>query len=141
VELALARARGAEAPEAEAVADDKARFAVESVHTEPHLIAARYVRGDGYDLVARLADLRSEHPGLVTLRPEATLARGDRLRRWAVTVIAVTIPLVFAFLVVDFPRRRREVSPSGAARDFQDLELVPGRGPRSDRAACAAGWS
>jgi len=128
-ELALAKARGAVSPPSEAVVERKARFQMQQALSgggREHLTSARYERGDGYDVLRRLADVRREHPDLVGLDPDIELERGDRLTRWALLVLAATIPLVIGFLLVDFVQRRRgNRAPAARQRGARDVSLVP----------------
>lgn len=125
LELALAKARAAELPPAAAVAERKAIFAIEQAVGGDHLIGDRYARSVGYDIGRRLADVRARRPNLLALDPDAALARGDRLSRWALLVMFSTAPLVLGFLIADVARRRMKPAPASAKRDSDELNLVP----------------
>ena len=70
----------------------------------------KYSKGDGFDVVARLADQRNEHPDLVALDPDGTEEEGIDRSRKATLLIAATIPAGLAFLfgalAQGFPDRR-----------------------------------
>ncbi len=78
-----------------------------------------YRAGDGYDVAARLADVRNEHPELVALDPGATMdtGSGNSSRGWR--LVAATIPAAVAFLcgslAQGFPRYRSPLTIAGFA--------------------------
>jgi hypothetical protein len=78
---------------------------------------SKYAKGDGYDVVARLADQRNEHPDLVALDPAGTEEEGIDRSRKATLLIAATIPAGLAFLfgalAQGFPDRRRLLVRAG----------------------------
>lgn len=80
-------------------------------------IDPKYRAGDGYDIAARLADIRNEHPELVALDPEATMDKGseDSWHGWR--LVAATIPAAVAFLcgslAQGFPRFRSLLTVAG----------------------------
>jgi hypothetical protein len=79
----------------------------------------RYRAGDGYDVAARLADVRNEHPELVALDPDATMATGSEDSRHGWRLVAATILAAVAFLCGSlaqaFPRYRLPLTVAGFA--------------------------
>ena len=79
----------------------------------------KYGAGDGYDVAARLADVRNEHPELVALDPGVTMDTGseDSWHGWR--LVAATIPAAVAFLcgslAQGFPRYRSPLTVTGFA--------------------------
>jgi hypothetical protein len=78
---------------------------------------SRYHVGDGYDVAARLADIRNEHPDLVALDPDATMDKGSEDSRHGWSLVAATIPAAIAFLcgslAQGFPRYRSPLLVAG----------------------------
>jgi hypothetical protein len=79
----------------------------------------KYRAGDGYDVAARLADVRDEHPELVALDPGATMDAGSEESRHGWRLVAATIPAAIAFLcgslAQGFPRYRSPLTITGFA--------------------------
>ena len=79
----------------------------------------KYAKGDGFDVVARLADQRKAHPDLVELDPDGTEELGIDRSRQATLLVAATIPAGLAFLfgalAQGFPARRRVLVQAGFA--------------------------
>jgi hypothetical protein len=79
----------------------------------------RYHEGDGYDVAARLADVRNEHPDLVALDPGATMDKGGEDSQHGWRLVAATIPAAVAFLcgslAQGFPRYRSPLMVAGFA--------------------------
>jgi hypothetical protein len=79
----------------------------------------KYRAGDGYDVAARLADVRNEHPELVALDPGATMDKGSGDSRHGWRLVAATIPAAVAFLcgslAQGFPRYRSPLTVVGFA--------------------------
>jgi FlaG/FlaF family flagellin (archaellin) len=80
---------------------------------------AKYRAGDGYDVAARLADVRNQHPELVALDPGATMDQGSESSRHGWRLVAATIPAAIAFLcgslAQGFPRYRPPLIVAGFA--------------------------
>lgn len=78
----------------------------------------KYRSPQGFDIARRLADLRAEHPDLLTVDPERTRRAGDRASTHAVRLLATTIVVAVAFmlgsLAQGFPRRRRRLLSAGS---------------------------
>ena len=76
-----------------------------------------YHAGDGYDVAARLADVRDEHPELVALDQDATMNSGSEESRHGWRLVAATILAAVAFLcgslAQGFPRYRSPLSIAG----------------------------
>ena len=76
-----------------------------------------YARGDGFDVIDRLADNRAETPELSGLDPDATADLGIDRSRKATMLVAATIPAGLAFLfgalAQGFPTRRRQFVYAG----------------------------
>jgi hypothetical protein len=74
---------------------------------------------DGFDVGLRLAHVRQENPGLLTLRPGATQDEGSRLSAKASLLLLATVPVALAFvcgaLVYGFPRWGRALVVAGFA--------------------------
>jgi hypothetical protein len=79
----------------------------------------KYRAGDGYDVAARLADIRNEHPELVALDPGATMDQGSADSQHAWLLVAAVIPAAVAFLcgslAQGFPRDRSPLTVVGFA--------------------------
>ena len=77
----------------------------------------RYHAGDGYDVAARLADVRNQHPELVALDPGATMDTGSEDSRHGWRLVAATILAAVAFLcgslAQGFPRYRLPLTVAG----------------------------
>lgn len=77
----------------------------------------RYRVGDGYDVAARLADSRNEHPELVALDPDVTMDAANEHSRHGWLLVAATIPVALAFLcgslAQGFPRYRSPFAITG----------------------------
>ena len=79
----------------------------------------KYRAGNGYDVAARLADIRNEHPELVALDPGVTMDTGseDSWHGWR--LVAATLPAAAAFLcgslAQGFPRYRSPLTVTGFA--------------------------
>lgn len=75
--------------------------------------------GDGFDIMARLADLRAEDPELVAVDPDATERQGVEISRKAAALVGTTVPVAVAFLfgalAPGLPRRRRALVGLGFA--------------------------
>jgi hypothetical protein len=86
----------------------------------------KYSKGEGYDVLKRLADERAEDPGLVAADPDATEERGSDRSRESSMLVATTILVAFAFLcgalAHGFPDWRRRLVPAGFA--FAGVGLV-----------------
>jgi hypothetical protein len=79
----------------------------------------KYRAADGYDVAARLADVRDQYPDLVALAPDASMDAGDEASRHARRLVAATIPVAVAFLfgalAQGFPRYRTRLAVAGFA--------------------------
>jgi FlaG/FlaF family flagellin (archaellin) len=79
----------------------------------------RYRAGDGYDVAARLADVRNQHPELVTLDPDATMDTGSEDSRHGWRLVAAAILAAVAFLcgslAQGFPLYRLPLTVAGFA--------------------------
>ena len=79
----------------------------------------KYHAGDGYDVAARLADVRNQHPELVALDPGATMDTGSEDSRHGWRLVAATILAAVAFLcgslAQGFPRYRSPLTVAGFA--------------------------
>ena len=79
----------------------------------------RYHAGDGYDVAARLADVRNQHPELVALDPDMTMDMGSEESRRGWRLVAATILAAVAFLcgslAQGFPRYRLPLTVAGFA--------------------------
>jgi hypothetical protein len=75
------------------------------------------LEGGGFDLMARLADLRARQPDLVALDPDEPEEQASGYTKHAALAIAATIPTSLAFmfgaLSQGFPRRRRPLLVAG----------------------------
>jgi hypothetical protein len=82
-------------------------------------IDPKYHAGDGYDIAARLADIRNEHAELVALDPGTTMDKGSNESRHGWRLVAATIPAAVAFmcgsLAQGFPRFRSPLTVAGFA--------------------------
>jgi hypothetical protein len=119
-EMALGRAREAEATGPDAYTEHVTTEAFERELEDNELLAGGYpAPGGGYDVPRRLADVRAANPATRDLDPVATLELGDRRNSLAQALLLATIPLVLGFVVVDLAFRRRE------QRAATDAALVP----------------
>jgi hypothetical protein len=79
----------------------------------------KYRAGDGYDVAARLADVRNQNPDLVALDPGTTMAKGNVASWHGWRLVAATIPAAIAFLcgsiAQGFPRYRPPLMIAGFA--------------------------
>ena len=93
---------------------------LESLYRAGSLIASdpKYaLEAGGYDIVARLVDLRSANPDLVAIDPDALEQAGDTHAAKAGAMVRAGIPaavtFLFAALANGFPRRRRPFLAGG----------------------------
>jgi hypothetical protein len=79
----------------------------------------KYTKGEGYDVLKRLADYRAEDPDLIAIDPDATEERGSDRSKESALLVATTILVAFAFLcgalAHGFPDWRRRLVPAGFA--------------------------
>ena len=76
------------------------------------------LEGGGYDIVARLVDLRAANPDLLAIDPDALERAGDAHAAKAGAIVRAGIPAAVTFLLAalanGFPRRRRLLLGGGA---------------------------
>jgi hypothetical protein len=92
-----------------------------------------YLRpGGSYDLPARLADIRAEHPALMHLDPDRARRGGDSAARLAVLATAAGIPLVVFYLLAELWSRWRH-KPRGEPENVADVSMAPPVGQPAGR--------
>ena len=89
----------------------------------------KYHAGDGYDVAARLADVRNQHPELVALDPDATMATGSEDSRHGWRLVAATILAPSPSCAARSPRASRGIARRSRPRASPSWACRRGGGP------------